>query len=89
MRLQQINTINALRLQGQTPTQIARATGISINTVKSHIRRHPDVPGTVRCKCCGRYVLQTPGKKKKLFCDDRCRSRYWNSVYRERQDEKE
>ena len=89
MRLQQINTINALRIQGQTPTQIARATGISINTVKSHIRRHPDIPGTVRCQCCGRPVLQTLGKKKKLFCDARCRSRFWNSTYREKQDEKQ
>jgi len=30
------------------------------------------------CKECGVPVEQTPGRKIKMFCSDRCRSKWWN-----------
>ena len=33
--------IERMRMDGYGPTRIARELGLSINTVKSHIRRHP------------------------------------------------
>jgi len=37
----------------------------------------PTLYGT--CKNCGRRVKQTPGKKKRQFCSDKCRMSWWNS----------
>ncbi len=31
------------------------------------------------CLCCGKEVAQTPGRKEKKFCSDRCRNKWWNS----------
>lgn len=31
------------------------------------------------CKNCGKRVKQTPGKKKRQFCSDKCRMTWWNS----------
>ena len=83
MRKQVIDRINALRIDGKPPSVIASALGISVNTVKSYIYRHPQIPGTHRCLGCGKAVLQPDGRKEKKFCSDRCRSSYWNTRYRE------
>lgn len=83
-----IRNIDAMRIQGTAPTAIANALGVSVNTVKSHIRRHPVIPGTLNCLCCGKPVAQTQGRKPKKFCSDRCRIRYWNQKYRENQYER-
>ena len=74
--------IERMRMDGYGPTRIARELGLSINTVKSHIRRHPGMKNTVFCLQCGRAVPQTPGRKQKKFCSNKCRSRYWNDQYR-------
>lgn len=73
-----IHSIDHMRIQGIAPTAIARSLGVSVNTVKSHIRRHPEIPGTLRCLSCGMLVAQTEGRKAKKFCSDRCRTVYWN-----------
>ena len=80
--------IDRMRLEGHSPTAIANGLGISVNTVKSHIRRHPVIPGTLPCVCCGRPVLQNAGRKAKKYCSDRCRITYWNHRYREDTDGK-
>ena len=69
--------------------QVAKELGISVNTVKSHIRRHPVIPGTLPCVCCGKPVLQKTGRKAKKYCSDRCRITYWNHRYREDTDGKQ
>ena len=84
-----IRQIDRMRLDGSTPTAMARKLGISVNTVKSHIRRHPVIPGTLPCVCCGRPVLQNAGRKAKKYCSDRCRITYWNHRYREDTDGKQ
>ena len=70
-------------------SQIAEAMNISINSIKTYCRRHGlggnvTKEGTLpteigRCECCGKPVLQNPGRKKKRFCSDRCRNKWWNS----------
>jgi endogenous inhibitor of DNA gyrase (YacG/DUF329 family) len=79
MKKQEIKAINEMRLQGKTPGEIAWALGISVNTVRSHIRRHPELEGGKPCKNCGRPISTLPGRKEKLFCSDRCRMIWWNS----------
>lgn len=79
MHKQQLDKLNSMRLQGHKPTYIATVLGISVNTVKSHIRRHPEMPNTLICECCGKPVLQNDGRKLKRFCSDKCRSSYWNN----------
>jgi hypothetical protein len=37
----------------------------------------PDKFGT--CKNCGIRINHTPGKKKRQFCSDKCRMKWWNS----------
>lgn len=78
-----LNAITQMRLDGKKATEIADTLGLSVNTVKSHIRRHPDTPNTVPCLCCGKEVLQTKGRKMKKYCSDRCRITWWNHKYRE------
>ena len=74
--------IERMRMDGYGPTCIARELGLSVNTVKSHIRRHPSLRNAVYCLQCGRTVSQTPGRRKKKFCSNTCRSQYWNHQYR-------
>lgn len=81
-----------LRGEGYGYVRIAQALGISENTVKSFCRRKKltgkaasqTMPAMTRdgnhfCLCCGKEVAQTPGRKEKKFCSDRCRNKWWNS----------
>lgn len=80
--------ICALRKQGVGYMKIAQQTGISQNTIKSFCRRNnltgtekPNVPvadGSV-CECCGKAMVQIEGRKKKRFCCDACRNKWWNA----------
>ena len=47
----------------------------NINTVKAFMKRNPI---TDTCLCCGCEIKYPPKKKKKLFCSDACRYRWWN-----------
>ena len=78
MRKHQIDILNNLRLQGFKPTAIARKLDVSVNTGKSYIRRHPDIPDMLLCEYCGKPVRQNSGRKAKRFCSDKCRISYWN-----------
>ena len=76
--------ILSLRAKGLGYRKVAAKLGISENTVKSFCRRQKDSPqvnvqaGSV-CKCCGAPIEQTPGRKEKKFCSDKCRREWWNS----------
>ena len=80
--------ICALRKQGAGYVKIAQQTGISQNTIKSFCRRNnltasekADVPAvdSAFCECCGKAILQTEGRKKKRFCSNSCRNKWWNA----------
>ena len=69
-------------------TDIAKKLGRSVNTVKSYCQRNglrrsrstavPKQADTV-CRQCGDALIHTPGRKKKQFCSDACRMRWWHA----------
>ena len=79
MRLQDKIAINNMRLEGHSPTVIAAKLGIPAGTVRSHIHRHPNIPGARACKNCGRPLMQPKGRREKKICSDTCRMAWWNS----------
>lgn len=74
--------IKELRLNGLSYGKIAKKLDISINTVKSYCRRN-NLTGNIGnnidgfCKECKKPIQKTNSKKRK-FCSDECRQRWWN-----------
>ena len=67
MKTQIKNEINAMRLAGAKASEIASRLGIPTSTVRTHIRRHPEIPNTILCPTCGkRVMLRDNGRKKKF-----------------------
>ena len=79
MTLQDKSEINRMRLEGYSASVIATVLGLSASTVRSHIRRHPDIENTRLCKNCSKPVPQNPKGKEKKFCCDSCRLSWWNA----------
>lgn len=80
MTKQEIATLNLMRSHDKSATDIAIALGLSVNTVRSYIRRHPPKDTVeVGCRQCGKPVMQHKGRKAKYFCSDRCRNAWWNA----------
>ena len=90
MTADQKKAIITLREKGATVGTIADMLNINVNTIKTHLRRHPVAvvapepvvetrPSVLKCKHCGRDVVQVPGHKEKLYCSDECRNRWWNT----------
>ena len=85
MTNEQKKRLEQLRSEGLGYKRIAAELGISINTVQSYCRRHPDKMRIPRCQnknvclCCGIMLHHTPGSKKRKFCSDRCRITWWNA----------
>ena len=74
--------INKYRMDGLNQKQISELTGIAQNTIKSYCRRNPIAPTAVAdhkglCRHCGNPLIQTPHKKVKRYCSDRCRMAWW------------
>ena len=91
MTNQQKEAVLQLRSKGLGYTEIARQLGLSVNTLKSFGRRY-GVPSLYRvsgieageqqpnlngCKQCSAALIQTPHRRKKSFCSDRCRYAWW------------
>lgn len=76
--------ITQQRRHGQGYKEIARKLGMSVNTVKSYCQRNDikpvekTMPGKDVCRQCGSMLQHTPGRKKKQFCSDACRMRWWH-----------
>jgi endogenous inhibitor of DNA gyrase (YacG/DUF329 family) len=72
--------IITLRRNGAGYGTIASQLGVSINTVKSFCRRHSLATRTngAVCEQCGKPIAQNPGRKRKRFCSDSCRNKWWN-----------
>lgn len=80
MTKQQKTILDTMHSQGIPASSIVARLGISVNTVRSHLRRHPPVDcKTGNCRQCGRSITQPTGRKVKNFCSDRCRNAWWNS----------
>jgi endogenous inhibitor of DNA gyrase (YacG/DUF329 family) len=78
--------IKELYLAGYGYKKIAQTLCLSVNTVKSYCRRNV-LNGTSEdqsepdsfCRQCNAILTHTPGKKKKEFCSDKCRMKWWNA----------
>jgi endogenous inhibitor of DNA gyrase (YacG/DUF329 family) len=81
MKDEQKQRIIALRRDGTGDGRIAEKLGISINTVKSFCGWHSmaNQPKASVCEQCGEPIDQTPGRKRKRFCSDACRNKWWNA----------
>ena len=89
------NLIDHCRQQGKGCTEIARLLNLSVNTVKSYLRRNrtetapgavpqeeqPRVPGADNgcCLQCGAVLLKKPHRRAKRFCSDACRLAWWHA----------
>lgn len=75
--------IHKLRQEGMGYKKIAATLDLSVNSVKTHLRRHPTDGGNTDvidyCERCGKPVTQVPHRKRKRFCSDLCRISWWNA----------
>ncbi len=78
MTNEQKEIIIRMQRSGKGYRTIATETGLPLNSVKSWFRRHTltDQPQK-ECMQCGAALVQTPGKRARLFCSDQCRSLWW------------
>lgn len=88
MTIQQREILKQLRIEGYSYSKIAKLMGISENTIKSFCRRNnlgaigmgnADQRNSSFCRQCGAPLIHTSGAKKKRFCSDKCRRKWWNA----------
>lgn len=79
--------IKEFREQGYGYTQISKMMELSVESIRIYCKRN-GLGGVAAslgqnnascCEQCGTAVPQTPGRKHKRFCSDRCRMLWWNS----------
>ena len=84
-----------MRSNGLGYKSVANEMNLPYETVKSYCKRHQvsttvlsnytevsqpvNVKGTTNCETCGKTIWQVRGRKKKRFCCDACRNKWWNS----------
>lgn len=75
--------IHKLSQEGLGYKKIAAALELSVNSVKTYLRRHPANEDAAAipdfCEMCGKPITQTPHRKHKRFCSDSCRISWWNA----------
>ena len=92
MTNEQRAAIAEYRKNGYGYKKISQLTGICESTVKTYCQRNglggkareamPEAAQEITektCLCCGKTVIQHPGRKEKKFCSDSCRNKWWNS----------
>ena len=69
-----------MRKAGKAISEIAKELSLSVNTVKSALRRESikETSAYSVCKQCGNRIANTPHKKAHLFCSAKCRYSWWN-----------
>ena len=78
MTTEQIIQINNLRNEGKGYRTIASELNMPVNSVKSWCRRHPLKAAGEICLQCGAEIHSLPHKRKRKFCTDECRNRWWS-----------
>ncbi len=82
MTNEQKTLIINLKNDGLGYKAISKKLCISVDTVKSFIKRNKELfdttPNVDRCLCCNKVLIHTPKHKKKKFCNDTCRMKWWN-----------
>ena len=80
MTNQEIVLVNKLRDEGYGYKKIATETGLSLNTIKSFLKRNDETNQIKKigfCENCHKEMKQLDGKKIKRFCSDACRMAWW------------
>lgn len=72
------NEIIRLQKEGMGYRAIAACLSLPVDSVKSWCRRHPNDQAD-ECLCCGAAIHQTPQKRRRKFCSDRCRNAWWSA----------
>ena len=84
------DVVLSLRQQQYSFSAIAQTTGLPLGTIKSFLSRVSgkiDLPvkaprittNLTHCKQCGAPLDQSKPGKTRSFCDDHCRTLYWNT----------
>jgi endogenous inhibitor of DNA gyrase (YacG/DUF329 family) len=76
-----------MRRLGCTYRHIATNLSLPEGTVKTCCLRAakkgllytPSEPATCTCKQCGKQIIQVAKRKKRIFCSDACRQKWWGS----------
>ena len=90
MNTKQKENVTKMRTAGMTYKEIADASSLSVNTVKSYCLRNDLHPSKSRdrqsmiepltyCKQCGTELNQIKGGRAKQFCSSTCRSIWWKN----------
>ena len=67
-----------LKREGKSYSEISEVTGVSAGTIKSIVSRSKKENIEINfCKHCGKEITQTEGKRRKEFCSDSCRIKWW------------
>ena len=67
-----------LKKSNKSNKEIADLLGIPVGTVKSIYHRYEEsIAIHDRCCFCGATLKHTPGKKKKKYCNNDCRHKFW------------
>lgn len=86
----QKDTIKNLRLQGLSYREVADEADLKMETVKSFYRRHglsgfgrklSKINGDGKymfCRNCGERLIQKEHTKRRVFCCDACRVKWWS-----------
>ena len=74
--------IKEMREQGYGYKKISKELAISISQIRyacDVLSKEASIVDIGECKECGMRIVSKKGKKKKLFCSDQCRMKWWNS----------
>lgn len=79
MNKHQTAIINRLRQEGKGYRTIAIELDLPLNSVKSWCRRHPKEEERVQsCLHCGSEITNPRYGRKRKFCSDSCRLKWWS-----------
>ena len=79
MQIELKNRILELKKLGMGYKAIAKELSITPSAVRNVCTsKYNDPEKYGNCKNCGIKTRQTPGKKKRQFCSDKCRMAWWN-----------
>lgn len=67
-----------LRSNGYGYKRIAKELGITISAARHACLKSEDDTNLGKCKNCEIEIKSIKGKKKKIFCSDKCRMSWWN-----------
>lgn len=73
------NRIIELREKGYGYKRISKEVGISPSAVRHICTKDDEKLLHGKCKNCNCSIKSLKGKKKKIFCSDKCRMQWWNN----------